>query len=159
MTTKFRSMVFVCGISQNQAKLCHFSDIAAQLYGWLLLNYFCLLRCWVVNLNTIWSTLQTNFMFNFCDFDSECYSFCILQCCVVNLNTIWSILKRNFIVKFCEFDFHCFLEKKDKVVAMSACLCQIYITSTSNYDKIVVVRLTGPSNILFARCWRADFSN
>ena len=111
MRTKFRSTIFVHGLSQNQVKLCHFSYVAAQFHGSLLFNYFCLLRCWVVNLNTIWSTLQTNFMVNFCDFDSVCCGFCLLQCCVVNLNTIWSILKRNFIVKFCEFDFHCFLKK------------------------------------------------
>ena len=152
MRTKFRSTIFVQGLSQNQVQSCHFFYVAAQFHGSLLCICFGLLRCWVINLNTIWSTLQTNFMVNFCNFDSVCCGFCLLQCCVVNLNTIWSILKRNFIVKFCEFDFHCFLEKKDKVVAMSACLCQIYITSTSNYDKIVVMRLTGPSNILFARC-------
>ena len=112
MRTKFRSTMFVYGLSENQVTSCHFSYVAAQLHGSLLFNCFGLLRCWVINLNTIWSTLQTNFMINCCDFDSECYGFCLLQCCVVNLNTIWSMLKRNFIVKFCEFDFHCFLEKK-----------------------------------------------
>ena len=57
MRTKFRSTIFVHGLSQNQVKMGHFSCVAAQFDGSLLFNFFGLVRYWVINLNTILSTL------------------------------------------------------------------------------------------------------